>query len=297
MLNYKHLYYFWVVAKEGGIMKASKILHLTPQTISGQITLLEQQIGKSLFVKSGRQLVLSDDGRVAKNYADEIFSLGHELEQKIRYSPEEKSILFKVGITDVVPKSIAYRLLSPAYLLNDSVRLVCRENILEHLLVDLAIHKLDLILADGSIPNDINVKGFSHLLGKSGVTFLASHSIADTLEGAFPQCLSSRPLLLPGTNTTVYTHLMHWIEKNKLNPVITGEFDDSALMKVFGQAGKGIFIVPTVIAEEVQSQYQVVPVGTTEEITVSYYAISVERKISHPAIVKVTDAAREWLTS
>jgi LysR family transcriptional activator of nhaA len=296
MINYKHLYYFWVVASEGGVVNASKRLHLTPQTISGQLSLLEQQMGKSLFTRTGRRLKLTDHGHMAMRYADEIFSLGNEMEQKIRYAPEEKNIIFKVGIADVVPKSIAYRLLSPAYSLNKPIRLICRENNLKQLLADLAIHKLDLVLADGPVPPGINVRGFNHPLGESGVTFFASQSLFEQLSGDFPQCLALQPLLLPGDNTMIYTQLMEWLEKKKITPIIVGEFDDSALMKVFGQAGIGIFIAPTAIAQEVQQQYDVVPIGSTDEIKKKYYAISVERKISHPAVVKVTESAKEWLT-
>ncbi len=295
MINYKHLRYFWVVAKSGSIASASETLHLTPQTISGQITMLENNLGEMLFNRVGRGLELTETGRLVLSYADEIFSLGGELEQKIRNLPEGRTLVFKVGITDVVPKSIAYRLLTPAMQLDMPVRIVCREGDITSLLADLAVHRVDLVISDETIPAAVNVLGFNHPLGECGISFLAAPKITNQLEGEFPENLMGAPFLLPGESTVVRNRLVQWLDKHHIHPQIVGEFDDSALMKAFGQAGTGVFISPTPIADEVASQYGVVVIGKTEQVREEFYAISVERKISHPAVTAITEMAREWL--
>ncbi len=245
MINYKHLHYFWVVAKQGGIARAGEQLHLTPQTISGQINLLEDQLGEALFTKSGRNLVLTDTGRLVMNYADEIFALGHELEETVRNLPQERPVVFRVGIADVVPKTIAHRLLAPALELPDTIRIQCRENSLDNLLAELALHRLDMVLADGPISSGLNVQGFNHALGECGMSFLATPEVAASLSGEFPQNLDGAPMLLPSDINRVHSRLLRWFEAMRVFPRIVGEFDDSALMKVFGQAGAGIFVSPT----------------------------------------------------
>jgi len=203
--------------------------------------------------------------------------------------------MFKVGVADVVPKSIAYRLLAPALQLPESVRIVCREGAIDALLAELAVHRVDLVIADGPIPPSVNVRGFNHPLGDCGITFFASPQLARKYQKEFPQCLSGAPLLIPGEMTVVRNRLMQWFDRLHLHPRIVGEFDDSALMKAFGQAGAGIFIAPTPIEAEVDKQYGVVIIGKTDEVREQFYAISVERKISHPAVVAITEMAREWL--
>jgi len=295
MINYKHLHYFWVVAKEGSITRASERLHLTPQTISGQLSLLENNLGEPLFARVGRNLELTDTGRLALSYADEIFTLGGELEDAIHNLPSGRPLVFKVGVVDVLPKSIAYRLLMPALQLSESVRIVCRENDINSLLTELALHRIDLVIADSPIPQAVNVRGFNHQLGECGISFFAIPSLAKKLRKDFPNSLNGAPMLLPGETSVAQSRILKWLDKNHIHPVIVGEFDDSALMKAFGQAGTGIFIAPTPIAEEVEKQYGVVVIGETDEIREQFYAISVERKISHPAVVAITETAREWL--
>jgi LysR family transcriptional activator of nhaA len=295
MLNYKHLHYFWVVAKEGGIMRASERLHLTPQTISGQISLLEDQLGEPLFNKVGRQLELTETGRLVLSYADEIFALGGELEAVLRNLPPERPMVFRVGIADVVPKSIASRLLSPALALKEPVRLVCKENNLESLLAELALHRLDLVIADAPIPARLNVTGYNHNLGNSGISFLATAALAKPLRKNFPQSLDGAPLLIPSDINLMQSALLQWLDGLHIHPRIVGEFDDSALMKAFGQTGMGVFISPSVIAEEVARQYRVTIIGSTEAVRETYYAISTERRISHPAVAAITHTARDWL--
>ncbi|BCD99951.1 transcriptional activator NhaR [Marinicellulosiphila megalodicopiae] len=295
MINFKHLRYFWAAAKQGGIIKASEYLHITPQTISGQISLLEEQLGEALFTKAGRNLELTETGRMVLSYADEIFSLGSELEQSVKNASTDRTQVLKVGVADVVPKSIAYRLLAPAMNLDDPIRFICKENSLESLLAELALHKLDLIIADGPIPQHLGVRGFSHSLGECGVSFMAAPNLAKELTQSFPKCLSGAPLLIPSDLSLVQTQLLQWLDKLHLHPNITGEFDDSALMKAFGQAGAGIFIVPSAIANEVANQYQVEIIGQCEDIREKFFAISSERRLSNPALIAINQTARDWL--
>ena len=295
MINYKHLHYFWVVAKEGGIARASERLHLTPQTISGQLSLLEENLGEALFSRVGRNLELTETGRLALSYADEIYSLGGELEEMVRNLPDGRPMVFKVGVADVVPKSIAYRLLAPALQLPEPVRIVCRENTIDSLLAELALHKIDLVISDGPVPSNVNVRGYNHQLGECGISFFAVPQLASKLSKNFPQSLNGAPLLLPSDITVVQSRLLKWFDKLHIHPRIVGEFDDSALMKAFGQAGTGVFIAPTPIAAEIKKQYGVVVIGKTDEVLEQFYAISVERKITHPAVAAITETAREWL--
>jgi LysR family transcriptional activator of nhaA len=296
MINYKHLRYFWVVAKEGGIARASERLHLTPQTISGQISLLEEQLGEALFDKVGRQLELTDTGRLVLSYANEIFALGGELEAALRGLPAERPMVFKVGVADVVPKSITLRLLAPALQLVDPIRLVCKENDLDSLLAELALHRLDMVIADGPIPAGLNINGYNHNLGESGISFLATAALARPLRKGFPNSLDGAPMLVPSEINVVQSRLLRWFDSLHIHPRIVGEFDDSALMKAFGQAGQGVFVAPTAIAEEVAKQHRVSIIGHTDKVREQFYAISTERRISHPAVAAITTTAREWLS-
>ncbi|MFK3718505.1 transcriptional activator NhaR [Pseudomonas fulva] len=294
MLNYRQLHYFWVVARTGSIVRASEQLNLTPQTISGQITLLEQAYGVELFQRVGRQLELTETGRQALTYAEQMFQLGGELEAMLRAGPQEQ-ILFRVGVADVVPKSIVYRLLAPTMELENVLRINCREDKLERLLGDLAIQRLDLVISDSPMPPHLDIKGYSQKLGECGLSFFATPTLALQHGGPFPECLHDAPLLIPGQETVLRSRLLRWLGDQHLQPRIVGEFDDSALMQAFGQSGSGIFVAPSVIAEEVCRQYGVQLIGQTEAVNESFYAISVERKVKHPGIVAITEGARREL--
>ena len=294
-MNYKHLHYFWAVAKAGGIVRASERLHLTPQTVSGQVSLFEGTLGYKLFIRVGRHLELSDAGRVVLSYADEIFKLGAELEGVMRRPTPGRMPQFRVGVSDAVPKSIAYRLLEPAVRLAQPPCIVCREGKLDSLLAELAIHRLDIVIADGPMPPTVSIKGFSHLLGESGLIFFATTKLARRHKGSFPQSLDGAPLLLPGEDAAVRPRLMQWFEKLRVHPRIVGEFDDGALLKAFGQVGIGIFAAPSVIAKEVRLQYGVVAIGHTSAVTEQFYAISVERRLKHPAVMAIISAAQQVL--
>ena len=295
MINYKHLRYFWVVAREGGVARASERLHLTPQTISGQLSLLEKHLGVDLFSRVGRNLELTDSGRLVLSYADEIFSLGGELEEVLNQLPDDRPQLFRVGVVDVVPKSIAHRVLQTALQMPEPVRMVCREASLDMLLAELAVHRLDLVLADRTIPPTISMRGFSHKLGECAVSFFATEKLKKKLKGDFPHCLDGAPILLPSSGTQLRSGIDKWLDKHRIHPRMVAEFDDSALMKVFGQQGVGVFIAPAAIEAEVALQYQVSAIGRVDEVQERFYAISVERKVTHPVVSAVVEAARESL--
>jgi LysR family transcriptional activator of nhaA len=295
MLNYRQLHYFWVVAKTGSIVRACEQLNLTPQTISGQISLLEQTYGIELFRRVGRQLELTEAGRQTLPYAEQMFQLGGELELMLRAQPNEQQILFRVGVADVVPKSIVYRLIAPTMELSEPLRITCREDKLERLLADLAIQRLDLVISDSPMPSHLDIKGYSQKLGECGISFFATAELAARYGQDFPRSLHGAPLLIPGPETVVRSRLQRWFAEQQIQPKIVGEFDDSALMQAFGQSGSGIFIGPSVIADEVKRQYGVELIGQTDAVTESFYAISVERKVKHPGIVAITEGARREL--
>jgi LysR family transcriptional activator of nhaA len=295
MLNFKHLNYFYTVAKTGAVNRAAEKLHVAPQTLSGQLSQFEERLGVALFRRTGRRLELTDTGHVVLSYAEELFQVSAELEQTLRDSREERSFPFRVGIADVVPKSIAHQLLAPALALPEPVRLVCREDRLDRLLGELAIHRIDMVLADRPMPPGMDVKGYSHPLGECGVAFFATPDLAAGLTGDFPDCLNGAPLLIPGADGALRAPLMRWLERNDTRPRIVGEFDDSALMKAFGKAGAGVFPAPTVTGAEVESQYGVIRLGETRDLRERFFAISVERKVTHPAVLAILEAASQAL--
>lgn len=295
MLNYKHLYYFREVATNGSISRASESLHLTPQTISGQLSILEEALGVELFQKSGRNLELTEAGQVALGYADEIFQIGARLEEAMRHYPKGSVQTFRVGVSDVVPKSIAYKLLEPAMQLPQAIRIVCTEGKLTDLLAELAVHRMELVIADSPMPTSMNVKCFNHELGSSGISFFAMPNMREKLQGKFPQCLNNAELLIPCDGTAVRSKLRQWFQKNDLHPRIVGEFDDSALMKAFGQAGTGIFVAPTALEASMQAESGFELLGRAEDISEQFFAISVERRITHPAVKAITLSAQDWL--
>lgn len=296
-LNYKHLRYFWMVAKTGSIARAAEQLHLTPQSISGQLGEFEETIGVKLLRRAGRNLELTDAGRRILSYADEIFTIGDELLEVLRDHKTVKSLPFRVGIADSVSKSIAYHLVEPALHLDEPVRLICREGRLAGLLAELAIHRLDLIIADRPMPTNLNVRGYSHLLGESTISAFATPALAARLVGGFPRKLDQAPFLLPGEDVAIRPKLVQWLEANQLRPQVVGEFDDSALVKAFGQAGAGVFVAPTAIVAHVCAQYGVVELGRIEPVVEQIHAITTERRITHPAIVAIRNVARQDLFS
>jgi LysR family transcriptional activator of nhaA len=294
-LNLKHLRYFWTVASEGSIARAADILHVTPQTISGQLRLLEEDIGAKLFEKAGRGLAPSETGRVVFSYADEIFRLSDELRDVLSGRPSEQELVLRVGIAMVVPKLLAYRVLEPAFNLPEPVRLICQEAPLVDLLAELSVHKLDLVLADSPVSPVLNIKAYNHVLGESGISFFAAPKLARKVGDNFPAAIDGLPMLMPASSSALRRALEQWLQHQEIQPVVAAEFEDRALMKAFGEAGRGIFTIPTTMEEDVSTKYGVEVIGRTDQVRERYYAISTERRIRHPAVAAITEAARSDL--
>jgi LysR family transcriptional activator of nhaA len=293
-LNYKHLHYFWVIATEGGIARAAERLYLTPQTLSGQLARLEEAIGEKLFHRKGRTLVLSDAGEITFRYADEMFRLGAELTDVVKGRLPAGAGVLRVGIVDVVPKLVASRILQPAVEMKPPVKLVCTEGKLQGLLSDLSRHRVDLVIADTPAPASA-LKVFNHPLGESAVGFFAAGALAARCRRDFPRCLNGTPMLLPAPNTALRRAIDLWLDRNGLEPQVRAEIEDSALTKVFGASGLGVFAAPTLIESEVIAQFGVTLIGRVEAISEAFIAISAERRLRHPAVVRITEQARAAL--
>ncbi len=294
-LNYHHLYYFWTVIQEGGITPAGKRLNLVPSTISAQLSTFEDALEVKLFQRVGRNIEPTEMGHLVFQYADEIFSLGKELINTVQGYPEVGRIPLRIGVVDALPKMIVRDLLDPVFKMEDPVRLVCCEDKKEALLAKLALHELDIVLSDSPIGPGLSVKAFNHLLGECGLTFFAVDELSGPLQDGFPGSLSGAPMLLPSSSFYLREKLDLWFEGLKIAPMIVGEFDDAALLKAFGQKGDGIFMGPTVIEDEIQRQYKVSIVGRTEKIQYRFYAISIEKILTHPAVLTISTAARHSL--
>lgn len=291
-LNYHHLYYFWIVMKEGSITAASSRLRLAQSTISAQLSKLEESLGGKLFNRQGRTLEATDLGQLVFQYANKIFSLGRELMDQIHSRPVGGPLSLKVGIVDVVPKLMARKLIEPALCMEKTVRLACHEGKEKDLLADLALHNLDLVISDGLPKPGLSVKTYNHFLGECGISFFAEKKLAESLPKKFPDCLDNAPIVMPMTMSSLRGAIDQWFDALSIRPVIVAEFEDNALLTVFGQAGDGIFMAPTIIESEVKAQHQVNIIGRCDNIKERFYAISVERILKHPAVVAITDTAR-----
>lgn len=296
-LNYHHLRYFWTVAREGSLVAAGKVLRLSHPTLSAQIHALEDQLGEKLFVRVGRRLALTEMGRVVYRYAEEIFSLGRDMVDTVKGRASGQPLRLDVGIADAVPKLVVRRLLQPALSLPEPVRLVCYEDAYEKLLADLALHTLDIVISDAPVPPGSSVRAFNHLLGETGVSLFGTKSLASTYRRGFPKSLDGAPWLLPLENLTLRRSLNQWFDRHDIKPRVVAEFEDSALLKVFGADGVGIFPAPTVMESDVIRQYDVHVLGRAPEVRERFYAISVERKLKNPAVVAISDAARHEIFS
>jgi LysR family transcriptional regulator, transcriptional activator of nhaA len=296
-LNYKHLRYFWMVAKTGSIIRASEQLFLSPQSISGQLGELELSLGVQLFQKKGRGLEPTDMGRRLLSYADEIFALGDELLDEVHQQKVKKSTPFRIGITDSVAKSVAYHVIAPVLQLDDSIRLFCNEGKLASLLSELSVNQLDLVIADRPMPASLNVRAYNHLIGESKLAIFASPKLAAQYgETAFPAMLNNAPFLMAGVDFAYQKKLIAWFESQKIYPDIVAEFEDSALLKYFGQAGVGFFAAPAAIADYICKQYDVEKVGDIETVSNQLYVITTERRLTHPAIVAIVEATTKMFS-
>lgn len=289
-LNFRHLHYFWVVAKEGSVTRAAERLGLAVQTVSTQLSLLEQAIGKSLLAPQGRRLVLTEAGRLALGYADQIFLLGEQMQEALAVAEDEPTMRLAVGISDSLPKLISSRLLEAALRLPQRVKLVCYEDKFESLLGDLTLHKLDVVLTDRPAPSGTALRVFSHLLGESDIALFGSKELAKRYRATFPASLSGAPLLLPTRNNVIRGRIDHWFESHDLRPDVVGEFDDNALLNTFGRSGLGLFPAPSALAADVEEQFGAVLVGALDQVHEQFYAVSNERKIKHPAVEAILSA-------
>ena len=294
-LNYHHLLYYWMVVRTGSVAAASTELKLASPTISVQIRRLEEQLGEKLLRRVGRHVVPTEMGQVVYRYADEIFALGRELLDTARGRPTGRPSHIVIGVHDVVPKSIARWLIEPALGLSDPVRITCREGTAEELLADLSVQRVDVVLADAPISPTVKVRAYNHLLGETGISFFGSKSLTQAHRRGFPKSLDGAPLLLPLEHLTLRRALNLWFARYDIKPQVVAEFEDSALLQAFGADGIGVFIAPTIVEREVMAQYGVQLIGRTEEVKERFYAISTERRLKHPAVVAISDAARQDL--
>jgi LysR family transcriptional activator of nhaA len=283
-INYKHLHYFWVVAQEGSMTRAAERLGVAIQTISGQLSLLERQLGKALFNSQGRGLVLSEAGRLALGYADQIFQLGDALVDAVQNSDNETTLRLRAGISDGIPKLLAYRLLSSVTSMPADVRLICDEGEFETLLADLALHRLDVVLTDRAAPMGGNLKLFSTRLGEFENGLFGTPELCERYTAGFPKSLDGAPMLLPTRHNAIRNRIDRWLESNNIHPKIVGEFEDSALLNTFGRGGLGIFPAPLLLAEQVAAQLNAQAIGPMSGVSEQIFAISNERRIRHPAI-------------
>ena len=291
-LNYHHLFYFWTVATEGTITRASKKLHLAQPTISAQLRTLEEALGEKLFERTGRTLTLTETGHLVYHYADEIFSLGRELVDTLKGQPTGKPLRLKVGVADALPKLIVFHLLEPALNLEQPVRLLCSEGKPNDLLAKLSVHELDVVLSDAPVGPDVSIRAFSHLLGECNISVLGTEGLARTFRQRFPDSLDGAPILFPSSKTVLRKSLDLWFESRGIHPVVKAEFDDTALKLVFAQVGLGLTTVRSVIAQDVQRRYGLRYVGRLPEIKERFYAISLDRRIKHPAVSAILEQAR-----
>jgi LysR family transcriptional activator of nhaA len=293
-LNYHHLRYFFTVARTGSIRKASEELHVSSPAISAQLHSLEEHLGEKLLSRSGRTLELTETGHIVFNYAEDIFALGQELMKTIKGRSSGRPARLLVGVVDVVPKMIAHWLIEPTFRLREPFRVVCREGSSDQLVSQLAIHHLDVVLSDVPISPTLKVRAYNHLLGECGTTFVATPRLAKSLSSDFPRSLHDAPLLVPTDNTAMRSSLEFWLESQGVRPVIAGEFEDYALLRAFGQAGRGVFPIPSVFERQLRRESLQV-IGRTPEVRNRFYAISIERKLKHPAVIAICDNARKHL--
>lgn len=291
-LNYHHLLYFYTVAREGSVGRAAAQLFLTQPTLSTQIKVLEKSLGEALFKREGRRLQLTETGRVAFRYAEEIFGLGQELRETLKGRPATAKAELRVGVTDVVPKSVAHALLEPVLKRFPDLKFYCRESGIDDLVAAMATHNLDVILSDTPLREGTPLKAFSHMLGETDMTFMASPEISRRLRKPFPQSLRGEAMLLPGKHSAIRRALDAWFESLDLRPTVRGEFDDTALLKVFGVAGHGVIVVPSLVAGDVRENHGLEAIARVGELRASFFAISPERRVKHTAVQCLLESAR-----
>lgn len=286
--NYRHLYYFWVVAKEGSMSKAAERLNIATQTISAQVHELEKSLGYLLFKPAGRNIILTDSGLVALEIADQIFSIGERLPEALRDAAKSPKIKIIVGISDSLPKFVARQLLEPV-LKHKDVQLIAHEGEFDKLLADLVLHRIDIILADRPANNNKNINVFSEVLSKTSIAWYSPQQFLKIAKNNFPDCLSELPILLPTVHSTVRLLMDQWFTKLGLTPNIIGEFQDSALLKTFAASGMGVFPAGKLIEKDLKETYGIELIGNCDEIYEHFYAIRSEKKIQHPLVQAIIE--------
>jgi LysR family transcriptional activator of nhaA len=290
--NYQHLLYFWAVVRTGSLRRACEELALSAPTVSAQLRTLEHRLGEKLLTKSGRTLVPTEVGKMVFGYADEIFGLGRELIDALENRPSRRPLRLVVGIDDVVPKETAHRLIEPALRMENSVRIVCREGTLERLAADLAVHEIDVVLSDAALTPNLNVRAYSHHLGESAITWMSMPQTAAVLRRGFPKSLDGVPMLLPTSDTAIRRAIDQWLARLDIHALVIGEFEDYGLLREFAHAGHGLIPVPSLQVDYFHELYGLVPIGVAEGVSVQFYALSIERKIKHPAVAVIVQNAR-----
>jgi LysR family transcriptional regulator, transcriptional activator of nhaA len=296
-LNYHHLFYFWKVVRTGSITRACEELRLAPPTISAQLRSLEEQMGEKLLTRSGRSLVPTEMGRVVFRYAEDIFGLGQELMDAVKQRPTGRPLRVVIGVDDVLPKEIAHALIEPALRLPEGIRLLCREASLERLVADLALHELDVVLSDAPIAPSLNFRAYNHPLGECEVVWVGTADLARKYRRGFPKSLDGAPVLLPTDDTAIRRGLDQWFAALGIRPVVVGEFEDYALLRVFGQKGAGVYPAPRILEKDLKRHHGLAPIGLAKDVRGRFYAISVEKKVRHPAVAAICEAARRTLFS
>src|SRR5215510_1324741 len=291
--NYQHLLYFWAVVRSGSLNRACEELSLSAPTVSAQLRTLEHRLGEKLLTKSGRTLVPTEIGKMVFRYADEIFTVGRELVDALEHRPSKRPLRLVVGIDDVVPKETAQRLIEPALRMEHSVRIVCREGTLERLAADLAVHEIDVVLSDAPLTPSLNVRAYSHHLGESAITWMSMPQIAAALRRGFPKSLDGVPVLLPTSDTAIRRAIDQWLARLDIHALVVGEFEDYGLLREFAHAGHGLIPVPSLQVDYFRELYGLVPIGIADGVSVQFYALSIERKIRHPAVAAIVQNARE----
>jgi LysR family transcriptional activator of nhaA len=296
-LNYQHLLYFWTVVRSGSLTKACEELHLAPPTVSAQLRTFEERMGEKLLQKSGRTLTPTESGRLVYSYADEIFGLGRDLLNALAYRPTRKAMRLAVGVDDVVPKEIAQRFIRPALALTQPVQLACREGTLENLVNALQVHEVDVVLSDSPVTPSLHLRAYNHRLGACAVSWMSAPALAKGLRRKFPKSLNGAPLLLPTADTAIRRALDQWLDRHDVRPQIVGEFEDYALLREFARVGRGVAAVPNVLVDQFAKESGLVTLGPVRNVRAEFYAISMERKVKHPAVLAIFERAGDVLAS
>jgi len=294
-LNYHHLLYFWTVAREGGIAAAGRSLGIGRPTISMQLKSLEEFVGSPLFTRRGRNLNLTETGELVFGYAEDIFRSGRELVDAVRGRPVGRPRRFRVGIADVMAKLVAFRLLTPALEADDQSIVECREDEPNRLFAELAVHELDLVLSDIPLAPSLDVRAYNHVMGESTTTLFAKPKMANKIKRGFPENLTRMPFLMPSKTAAIRNRLEQWFDEEGVRPAIVAEFEDAALMKVFGQAGRGVFPAPTIVKDQICENYGVKVIAELPQVRERFYAVSPERKIRHPGVARIVESAKSGI--